>query len=344
MTFAPWTSQTSRHPLVQRGRDVLPGLLLAAIVALAAAHMAAWQGGPVMLYALVFGMGLNFLAADARCTPGITIATKPILRLGVALLGAKVTLGDMLGLGWGAVALAISGLLVTLSGGYVIGRMLKLPPAHALLSAGSVAICGASAALAISAALPARHQAEKPTLLVVVGVTALSTVAMLAYPLLTRLLGLGEEQAGLFFGASIHDVAQVVGAGYLISDHAAEVAAIVKLMRVACLVPVVMAVAWIFRDREGEAGQKASLPTIPLFLLGFIALVVVNSAGLLPAAALAMMGELSRGCLVVAVAALGMKTSLRDMAALGPRPVAALVGQTALLAVFALGFIGLMGM
>ncbi len=344
MTFAPWTSQPTRHPLVQRGRELLPGLLLAAIVALAAAQMAAWQGGPVMLYALVFGMGLNFLAADPRCLPGITMATKPILRLGVALLGAKVTLGDMLGLGWGAVALALSGLLVTLTGGYAIGRLLKLPPAHALLSAGSVAICGASAALAISAALPARHQAEKPTLLVVVGVTALSTVAMLAYPLLARLLGLSEAQAGLFFGASIHDVAQVVGAGYLISDQAAEVAAIVKLMRVACLVPVVMAVAWIFRDRAADGSGKTSLPTIPLFLLGFMALMAVNSWGLLPAPVLVGLGELSRACLVLAVAALGMKTSLRDMAALGPRPVAALVGQTALLALFALGFIGLAGM
>ncbi|MFY8093821.1 MAG: YeiH family protein [Niveispirillum sp.] len=344
MTFAPWTSQPTRHPLVQRGRELLPGLLLAAIVALAAAQMAAWQGGPVMLYALVFGMGLNFLAADPRCLPGITMATKPILRLGVALLGAKVTLGDMLGLGWGAVALALSGLLVTLTGGYAIGRLLKLPPAHALLSAGSVAICGASAALAISAALPARHQAEKPTLLVVVGVTALSTVAMLAYPLLARLLGLSEAQAGLFFGASIHDVAQVVGAGYLISDQAAEVAAIVKLMRVACLVPVVMAVAWIFRDRAADGAGKTSLPTIPLFLLAFMALMAVNSWGLLPAPVLAGLGELSRACLVLAVAALGMKTSLRDMAALGPRPVAALVGQTALLALFALGFIGLAGM
>ncbi|MFV3129012.1 YeiH family protein [Niveispirillum sp. KHB5.9] len=342
MTFAPWTSQPARHPLVQRGRDALPGLLLAAIVALAAGQMAAWQGGPVMLYALLFGMGLNFLASDARCQPGITIATKPVLRLGVALLGAKVTLGDMLGLGWGAVALAISGLLVTLSGGYVIGRLLRLNPAHALLSAGAVAICGASAALAISAALPARHQAEKPTLLVVVGVTALSTIAMLAYPLLSRLLGLGEEQAGLFFGATIHDVAQVVGAGYLVSDHAAEVAAIVKLMRVACLVPVVMAVAWIFWEK-GEGTRKAALPTIPLFLLGFVALVAVNSAGLLPAPTLALLGEVSRGCLVLAVAALGMKTSLKELAALGPRPVAALVGQTLLLAVFALCFISLLG-
>lgn len=338
MTFTPCTRPPARYLLLQRGQKVLPGLLLVAIVALAAAQVSAWQGGPLMLYALLFGMGLNFLAADARCQPGIAMATKPILRLGVALLGAKVTLGDMLGLGWGAVALAVSGLLVTLTGGYLIGRWLRLPPAHALLSAGAVAICGASAALAISAALPARHQAERPTLLVVVGVTALSTMAMLAYPLLTRLLGMAEEQAGLFFGATIHDVAQVVGAGYLVSDHAAEAAAIVKLMRVACLVPVVMAVAWIFRER-GQGTGRMNLPTIPLFLLGFIVLVAVNSAGLLPATALALLGDLSRTCLVLAVAGLGLKTSLREMAALGPRPVAALLAQSLLLALFALGFL-----
>lgn len=341
MTFAAWTQPPARHPLIRRVRDVVPGLLLAGIVGLAAAQMSAWQGGPVMLYALLFGMALNFLAADARCAPGIAVATKPLLRLGVALLGVKVTLADMAGLGWGAAALALSGLLATLTGGYAIGRWLRLEPAHAMLSAGAVAICGASAALAIAAAMPARLQAEKPTLLVVVGVTALSTLAMLLYPLIARLLGLGEVQAGLFFGATIHDVAQVVGAGYLISDHAAEVAAIVKLMRVACLAPVVLAVAWLFRER-GE-GTGAAAPAMPLFLLGFVALMAANSAGMVPAASAAMLGDLSRGCLTLAVAGLGMKTNLRDLAALGPRPVAALVGQTLLLAGFALGFLWAMG-
>lgn len=318
-------------------RAAVPGLLLAGTVALAAAHMAAWQGGPVMLYALLIGMGFHFLAIDRRCQPGITMATKPVLRLGVALLGAKVTLADMAGLGLDAISLSVSALLVALLGGYAVGRALKLDRTHALLSAGAVAICGASAALAIAAALPTRRQCEKSTLLVVVGVTALSTLAMLAYPLLTRLFGLNDTQAGLFFGATIHDVAQVVGAGYLVSDHAAEVAAVTKLMRVACLVPVVVIIAWLFREKGNEAAAAA--PPFPFFLLGFLALMAANSAGLLPTPLVAGLGELSRGCLILAVAGLGMKTSLRSMAALGPRPVAALVLTTLLMAVYALVFI-----
>ncbi len=337
MSMGSLASAPARLPLWNAVRAPLPGLLLAGTVALASAHLAAWQGGPVMLYALLIGMGFHFLAIDTRCQPGITIATKPVLRLGVALLGVKVTLADMAGLGWGAIGLSVSALLVALLGGYALGRALKLERTHALLSAGAVAICGASAALAIAAALPTRRQCEKSTLLVVVGVTALSTLAMLAYPLLTRLIGLDDTQAGLFFGATIHDVAQVVGAGYLVSDHAAEVAAVTKLMRVACLVPVVLIITWLFRDRGAD--DKAAAPPFPLFLLGFLALMAANSAGLFPSTLVAGLGELSRACLITAVAGLGMKTSLRSMAALGPRPVAALALTTLLMAAYALGFI-----
>lgn len=337
MSIGSISRAATRPPPWDAVRAAVPGLLLAGTVALAAAHMAAWQGGPVMLYALLIGMGFHFLAIDRRCQPGITMTTKPVLRLGVALLGVKVTLADMAGLGLDAISLSVSALLVALLGGYAVGRALKLDRTHALLSAGAVAICGASAALAIAAALPTRRQCEKSTLLVVVGVTALSTLAMLAYPLLTRLFGLNDTQAGLFFGATIHDVAQVVGAGYLVSDHAAEVAAVTKLMRVACLVPVVVIIAWLFREKGNEAAAAA--PPFPFFLLGFLALMAANSAGLLPTPLVAGLGELSRGCLILAVAGLGMKTSLRSMAALGPRPVAALVLTTLLMAVYALVFI-----
>lgn len=337
MNIGSISRAATRPPPWDAVRTAVPGLLLAGTVALAAAHMAAWQGGPVMLYALLIGMGFHFLAMDRRCQPGITMTTKPVLRLGVALLGVKVTLADMAGLGLNAISLSVSALLVALLGGYAVGRALKLDRTHALLSAGAVAICGASAALAIAAALPTRRQCEKSTLLVVVGVTALSTLAMLAYPLLTRLFGLNDTQAGLFFGATIHDVAQVVGAGYLVSDHAAEVAAVTKLMRVACLVPVVVIIAWLFREKGNEAAAAA--PPFPFFLLGFLALMAANSAGLLPTPLVAGLGELSRGCLILAVAGLGMKTSLRSMAALGPRPVAALVLTTLLMAVYALVFI-----
>lgn len=338
MSIGSISRAATRQPPWDAVRAAVPGLLLAGTVALAAAHMAAWQGGPVMLYALLIGMGFHFLAMDRRCQPGITMTTKPVLRLGVALLGVKVTLADMAGLGLNAISLSVSALLVALLGGYAVGRALKLDRTHALLSAGAVAICGASAALAIAAALPTRRQCEKSTLLVVVGVTALSTLAMLAYPLLTRLFGLDDTQAGLFFGATIHDVAQVVGAGYLVSDHAAEVAAVTKLMRVACLVPVVVIIAWLFREKN-SSDTAAAAPPFPFFLLGFLALMAANSAGLLPTPLVAGLGELSRGCLILAVAGLGMKTSLHSMAALGPRPVAALVLTTLLMAAYALVFI-----
>lgn len=342
MTMLPAGVTLAGSPWIDRTRAGLPGLLLTAIVALAAAQIAAWQGGPVMLYALLLGMLCHGMVRDGHYGTGVQWTTKPVLRVGVALLGVKVTLADMMGLGISTVLVTISALLVTIGGGYLISRWLRLSPSHALLSAGAVAICGASAALAIAAALPARQQAERTTLLVVVGVTALSTLAMLAYPLLVRAVGFNDIQAGIFFGATIHDVAQVVGAGYLISDQAAETAAIVKLMRVACLVPVVLAVGLVFRDRQ-DVANSATPPALPFFLLGFLALMAANSAGLIPGSAVVLLGDLSRGCLVLAVAGLGLKTSLPDLLATGPRPVAALVGTTMLLAAFAMGVLLLIG-
>ncbi|MEM9838333.1 MAG: putative sulfate exporter family transporter [Pseudomonadota bacterium] len=325
---------------VDTARDGLmraaPGLFCAGTIAMAAQFLSANLGGPAMLFALLLGMSLNFLADDERCATGLAWSSKNILKIGVALLGAQITLTQVAALGVPVIALVAVGVVFTIVAGAWIGRGVGLEKSHAVLTAGSVAICGASAALAISSVLPRGEKLDQQTSLTVVGVTTLSTIAMILYPLLARAFGFSDEQAGIFIGATIHDVAQVVGAGYTISDEAGETAAIVKLMRVACLVPAVMAIAIISRkDRSANLPSEAAPQLVPFFLIGFLAIMLANSIGLVTPTMTSVAAELSRWALLMAVAALGVRTSIKAMGGLGAAPVMALVLQTVALATLA---------
>jgi uncharacterized integral membrane protein (TIGR00698 family) len=166
----------------------------------------------------------------------------------------------------------------------------------------------------------------------VVSVTVLGTVAMVIYPLAARALGLSNHNAGLLFGATIHDVAQVVAAGHIISDEAGLIATYTKLLRVALLLPVVLGLAWMMRGRSTQTARQL----IPLFLIAFAALVVLNSIDLFPPLAVQGMAEISRWALVIAIAALGMKTSMADLAKVGWKPLALVSIET----LFLLGLVG----
>jgi uncharacterized integral membrane protein (TIGR00698 family) len=198
-----------------------------------------------------------------------------------------------------------------------------------VLSGGAVAICGASAALAIASALPRKAETERDTILTVVTVTTLSTLAMIFYPMIATAVGLDHVRAGIFLGGTIHDVAQVVGAGYAISPQTGDVATYVKLLRVTMLLPTVFTVALAFGRRAGGGGAKAP---VPMFLLGFAALVAINSFGWLAKPATEAIKTLSNDCLVTAIAALGMKTSFKALFAVGWRPVALMILETAWIA------------
>ncbi len=322
-------------------RDAMPGLLLSATIALAVRFVSDRLGGPAMLYALLFGMAFNFLCEDERFARGIRIASRYVLRVGVALLGLRITTGDVMELGWEALAIIVAGVAATILVGTLIGRIGGLKGDQSVLSAGAVAICGASAALAIASVLPTHKDHERNTILTVAGVTALSTVAMVLYPVLVTFLHYDDATAGLFLGATIHDVAQVVGAGYIISDQAGEISTLVKLIRVACLVPVVLAVSLIMhRRRLPDAGSE---PLLPWFLVVFVALVVVNSLGWVPAQAETLLTPVSSWCLLTAVAGLGVKTSLKAIVDVGPAPIGVMIAQTLFLAVFVVGGVALIG-
>lgn len=325
---------------------VLPGTLLAAVVAMAATLVSTLHGGPQLLYALFFGVAFHYLSSDPKAKPGIEFCSRNVLRLGVGLLGARITAAQIAGLGWSTAAIVIVAVITTLLAGYLLGKYLGLERAQGVLSGGSVAICGASAALAISSVLPRTKESERFTLMVVVTVTVLSTVAMVVYPLIARALNLPPELAGLFLGGTIHDVAQVVGAGYMIDHPTGDYATIVKLFRVSMLAVVVVIVSAMFKtEREraeheiaangGHAAAKKQ-PLVPWFLWVFVILVAINSLGFVPTGVGKGLSDISRLCLVVAIAALGIKTSFQQLAKAGWRPFSLLLVETVWMAVLVL--------
>ena len=207
-------------------RKLAPGSALSSVIALAATFVSTLHGGPQLLYALLFGVAFHYLSHDEKTRPGIEFCGRGVLRLGVGLLGARITAAQVAGLGWETALTVVAALVTTMLCGLAIGKRLGMTPAQRVLSGGAVAICGASAALAISSVLPREKDGDRFTLMVVVTVTVMSTLAMVLYPLIARLLHLPPELAGLFIGGTIHDVAQVVGAGYILGHDAGDIATI----------------------------------------------------------------------------------------------------------------------
>lgn len=316
-------------------RRLGPGLALAGVLAIAATSVSTLHGGPLPLYALFFGMGFHHLSHELRTRPGIDFCARDVLRLGAGLLGARITATQVAALGWGTALWVVAGVASTMLLALWLGPRLGLNPARSTLAGGAVAICGASAALALSAVLPPERKGDRYTLTVVICITVMSTASMILYPLLARALDLSPVQAALFLGSSIHDVAQVVGAGFTLGAETGELAVVVKLCRVALLVVVVLAVSLAFKSARAQAHAEAPAgraparqPLVPWFLWLFVALVGLNSTGQVGAPVQHALSELSRICLVMAMAALGVKTSFQEIARAGWQPLVLIASET----------------
>ncbi len=238
-------------------------------------------------------------------------------------------------LGATPIVMVIGAITLTILFGLLGARIAGLSRPFGVLTAGAVAICGASAALAISSVLPHEKNHERNTAFTVIGVTALSTMAMIVYPMITALFHLDHAAIGIFLGGTIHDVAQVVGAGFSVSEETGKIATFTKLLRVALLLPVVLTLSFVFRAETGTSTGRL----LPGFLVMFAALVVANSVGAIPDTLLAVLKSLSRWCLVTAIAALGMKTSLKSVAEVGGRAIALIVAETVFLAIIVLAVV-----
>lgn len=316
-----------------RGQALIPGLVASAVVAAAATFLSEHYGAPVMLFALLLGMAMNFLSVEGPCKEGIEFGARQVLRWGVALLGFRITMDQVSALGWQPVLLVVVSVALTIAVSMVVAKLMGFQALFGLLSGGATAICGASAAMALAAAMPNHPLKERATLFTIIGVSTLSTVCMVLYPMLARLLGLDEVAAGVFIGGTIHDVAQVVGAGYSMSTKTGDVATLVKLMRVAMLLPVIVLAVLMSRklNKDAPAGAERP-PLLPWFAVAFAALVAMNSTGFVPHAVQEAGNSASRWFLVLAIAAIGMKTQLKQIAAVGIKPVLLMLGETVFLA------------
>jgi uncharacterized integral membrane protein (TIGR00698 family) len=321
----------------ERLAEVAPGLGVAVVLAVTARFLSEHYGAPAMLMALLLGIAFHFLAEEGRCVAGVECGALMVLRIGVALLGARISIEMLIALGWPLVLLVASGVVATIGFALAASRLLGRGWRLGLLTGGAVAICGASAAMAIAATLPRGPNSERDLIFTVLGVTLLSTAAMILYPVIAETVGLGSLATGVFIGASIHDVAQVVGAGFSVSEPVGETATLVKLIRVSMLAPVVLIFALAVRlSRRDGAPQGERPPLVPAFVMAFLLLVALNSLHLLPEALAGAMRDLSGWALLVAVAAVGMKTSLRSMFAVGGHAAALIVAESAFICVFVL--------
>ena len=281
MAVAPSVSKASPAGGIAGIRGVLPGLVLAALVAVAAVmagpFVAKLLPVPAMVIALVIGITLNPLAWRPKFAPGIAFCLRTILPWAVALLGLRIALGDIAALGPATAILVVAAMALTIAAGVVLARACGQGPAYGALAGAGTAVCGASATLATSILIPDYKGKEADVAFVVVAVNALSTAAMVVYPLICSYVGFGQQHTGVMLGATIHDVAQVVGAGYAVSETVGNTAVIVKLFRVFLLFPVVLAIgAWFARPAIAAGTATGKIP-IPVFALVFVALSVVNS-------------------------------------------------------------------
>ena len=322
--------------MVEQVKRLFHGVLICVIVAFAANFLSLSYGVPTMLFALLLGMALNFLMESPTCEPGICFSSTTLLRIGIALLGIRITADDIMSLGLVPVVVVITGVIATIFFGLFAARILGLENRFGLLAGGSVAICGASAALAISSVMPNDDYNRRMTILTVISVTTLSTLAMVVYPLIARYLLLDEQQTSLFIGGTIHDVAQVVGAGYSVSSDVGELSTFVKLLRVTLLIPIVFFIAtFIYRPKVTGRGSRTKLKDfIPYFLIGFVFFLTLNSTGVVPTEIKQLLSSLSSILLVIAISGLGIKTSLKEVAAVGWKPFGLIVANTLFLASF----------
>ena len=325
--------------VIERWQRFSPGVGVAAVIALAASFLANRYGAPAMLLGLLLGMAFNFLAETPKLLPGIDFSATQILRLGVALLGLRLTMDDLTALGWGPIVMVFTAVIATMLVGVLLARVLNVDSKVGILTGGAVGICGASAAMAISSALPQGPETKRQTLFTVIGVTALSTIAMVLYPVIGGLLQFSDAEMGLFIGATIHDVAQVVGAGYSVSTEAGDLGTFVKLLRVAMLVPIVVVVGIVIRSGAQKTSKRGISAPVPWFLVMFVLLFVLNSAGYISSTVARPFADSASLLLLLAIAALGIRTSLKEVMTIGFRPVILLLGETLFLAAVVVAYL-----
>jgi uncharacterized integral membrane protein (TIGR00698 family) len=354
---------------LREAHRLLPGLLLAAAVVVAANlasdRLAAFASSgkspvPVPTLAVLLGLAVaNTVGVAGPLRPGLDFCVKKLLRLGIVLVGLRLSMGDVGRAGGAAIPVVLVLVAAALLLGPRLARALGVSPRLGLLAGASTAICGVTAALAVA---PVVEAEDREVAYTVANVTLCGLVGMLLYPFVAHaLLGRESFAAGLFLGTSIHDTSQVTGAALAYRDAwhdsvAMDTAIVTKLLRNVTLVAVVPFVGWLHARGAGAGAKRPSLAKLfPLFVLGFLAMAALRTAGdagvagaggrafgLLDGAAwrdmvdrVSMAG--TDGCLAAALASLGLSTRFATLRGLGPRPLLLGVGTALIVATASLG-------
>lgn len=332
MSSLPPIAKSDAKSWIDAMLKLAPGVVACLALASAAALIGRQIGQPALLIALVLGLLLHPLYGKVKA--GADWSAKILLEIAIALLGFRLSLEVLTSLGAPLILGVAGAVLATIALTVAFARIIGADPRAGLLAGGATAICGASACLAIASALPRDKLVERTAAVVIVMVTVLSTIAMVAYPLAVGALGLSGFHAGAFLGGSIHNVPQAVGAGYAVSPEAGDAATMVKLFRVAMILPVTIVVASLGARLLGlAASTEGGRPkALPWFILAYAAAALLNSTGAVPKMVTAATSEASTLFLSASVAAIGIKSSARGLLAEGPKPIALVIFATLCLA------------
>jgi uncharacterized integral membrane protein (TIGR00698 family) len=323
--------------------DVAPGVVLSGMLAVLAFGLHDIPGLGVfspMIMAIVLGIGFqNLVGTPHRARAGVKFSLRRILRLAIILLGLQLTAQQVVEVGGAGVAVIVGTLVATFIATKWVGKLLGVDRKLAELIAAGTSICGASAVIATNTVTRAH---DEDVAYAVACVTVFGSLSMFLYPALPGLLRLTPHAYGLWTGASIHEIAQVVAAAFQDGNSAGQFATVAKLTRVSLLAPVVITLGLIAARRSAHAHSKASAP-MPYFVLGFVALVILNSLIVIPAHAKADIVLATTFLLSLSLAAMGLETDVRKLAAKGLRPFALGAFSWIFISAFSLALIKLFG-
>lgn len=295
-------------------------------------------GVSALLVAIVLGVvWRNAAPVPWSLNPGLAVAAKPILRLGIVLLGFQLSMTDILALGWPVVVVICAAVIVGFSFTVGMGRLLKIPTKLTLLIASGFSICGAAAVAGADSVLRPKKEHSATAL----GLVVLNGTAMIAVmPLLGMFFSADPVTAGIWTGAAVHEVAQVVAVGQNLGEAGLSVAVTVKLGRVLLLALVLAALAIYLRSSHlttESAGAKRP-PIVPLFVVGFAVAMVLRTANVLPAGLLDTVSVVQTILLTAAMFALGMGVHVKSLVQVGGKPVVlSLLSTTVITAVGGVG-------
>jgi uncharacterized integral membrane protein (TIGR00698 family) len=312
-------------PAEWRGRgDVLPGLGVVAAVAAVATVIAARSDAlsPLVVGTVLGAVVANVVAVPDVVTPGVRFAGRSVLRIGIVLLGLRLAIGDLASLGVRGILVVAVVVVATFTGTCWCARRMGLPDDFGLLVATGYSICGASAIAAMDGVVEAE---EEQAAYAIALVTLCGTLSIVVLPALADPLGFAGEVFGAWVGGAVHDVGQVVATAATDGDEAIAAATVVKLTRVVLLAPLVAAVAIARRRRSARPPAPGAStkrpPLVPLFVVGFLAAIVVRTTGVLPTSAIGTAAEVEKVLLTIALVGLGMSVDVSALRRLGPRPL-----------------------